>query len=49
MKWHWRGMLVAALVFTATALADGGETGSGEAPRLGVLSYNIHHGEGVDP
>ena len=48
MKWHWRGILVAALVFSATALAQVSEAGYGDAPRLGVVSYNIHHGEGVD-
>jgi len=41
-------MLVATLVFSTTALTQGSEAGSGAAPRIGVLSYNIHHGEGVD-
>jgi len=48
MKWHYRSMLVALLVLTSAFLARAGETGSGDAPRLSVLSYNIHHGEGVD-
>jgi len=48
MKSRWRGMLLAALLFTAAPCADGGEAGSSEVPRIGVLSYNIHHGEGVD-
>jgi len=48
LRYGWRGMLVAALVFSTTALMQGSEAGSGDAPRLRVLSYNIHHGEGVD-
>lgn len=48
MESHYRGVFAALLVFTATAFADGGETVSNDAPRLRVLSYNIHHGEGVD-
>lgn len=49
MESYWKGVLAALLVFTATAFADSGETESGgEQIRLRVLSYNIHHGEGVD-
>ncbi len=46
---HWEGVLVALLVFAITATAGSRETDSGGGPtRLRVLSYNIHHGEGVD-
>ena len=49
MKWPWRGVLVALLAFTANAAGDdsAAEPGDGQV-RLRVLSYNIHHGEGVD-
>jgi len=45
-RWAWGAMLAAALVFLTTASTQGSEAGS--ASRLRVLSYNIHHGEGVD-
>ncbi|MHC4406088.1 MAG: endonuclease/exonuclease/phosphatase family protein [Planctomycetota bacterium] len=49
MESYWKGVLGALLVFTARAFADVGETESGGGQvRLRVLSYNIHHGEGVD-
>jgi endonuclease/exonuclease/phosphatase family metal-dependent hydrolase len=46
---YWKGLLAALMLFTATAFADSGDTESGgEQLRLRVLSYNIHHGEGID-
>lgn len=48
LRCGWRGVFLAALVFSAPALTQAGEAGSSDAPRLRVLSYNIHHGEGVD-
>lgn len=49
MKSRWEGVLVALLVFAITDIASSGETdSSGKPTRLRVLSYNIHHGAGVD-
>ena len=49
MKWHCRGVLVALLIVTANAVGeDGGTVPVDGQLRLRVLSYNIHHGEGVD-
>ncbi len=49
MKWHWRGVFVALLAFTANAAGDDSAADPADGQlRLRVLSYNIHHGEGVD-
>ncbi len=49
MKWHRIGALVALLVLTVNAFGEDGATVPvGGQLRLRVLSYNIHHGEGVD-
>jgi len=49
LKSYWIGVVSALLVAPGSAFADSGETGSGgEQVQLRVLSYNIHHGEGVD-
>jgi endonuclease/exonuclease/phosphatase family metal-dependent hydrolase len=46
---YGKSVLAAFLVLTATAFADRGDTESGGEPiRFRMLSYNIHHGEGVD-
>jgi endonuclease/exonuclease/phosphatase family metal-dependent hydrolase len=49
MTWHCTGVLVALLAMAANAGGDdkGAEHADGQL-RLRVLSYNIHHGEGVD-
>ena len=49
MKWHRRHVLLALLALTASAAGEDSDTVSaGGYLRLRVLSYNIHHGEGVD-
>lgn len=49
MKWHWRGVLVALLAFTTNVAAEDSAPDSADGQvRLRVLSYNIHHGEGVN-
>jgi endonuclease/exonuclease/phosphatase family metal-dependent hydrolase len=49
MKAYRTGVLVALLVLTVGAQAEEGTTiPVGEHLRLRVLSYNIHHGEGMD-
>jgi endonuclease/exonuclease/phosphatase family metal-dependent hydrolase len=49
MKWHRRSVLLAVLLFTASVVGEDRTTvPAGGHLRLRVLSYNIHHGEGVD-
>lgn len=36
------------LLFSACLLLDGGDSAAAEPLQLRVLSYNIHHGEGID-
>jgi endonuclease/exonuclease/phosphatase family metal-dependent hydrolase len=49
MKWHRRYVLLAVLVCVASAAAEHSATVPADGKlRLRVLSYNIHHGEGVD-
>ena len=49
MKWHRRHVLLALLALTTSAAGKESDTvPAGGHLRLRVLSYNIHHGEGVD-
>lgn len=49
MKWYLHGLWIAILVITTSAVGHSDETARRHGPRqLRVLSYNIHHGEGVD-
>lgn len=49
MRWHRRYVLLAMLALTASAAGEDSATvRAGGHLRLRVLSYNIHHGEGVD-
>jgi hypothetical protein len=49
IRQHRRTVLATVLALATTALAAGSGTDSARAStRLRVLSYNIHHGEGVD-
>jgi endonuclease/exonuclease/phosphatase family metal-dependent hydrolase len=49
MKWHRRYLLLVVLVLAASAAAEDSATVPADGNlRLRVLSYNIHHGEGVD-
>lgn len=49
MKWNRRYVLLAVLVLAASAAAEDSATVPADGKlRLRFLSYNIHHGEGVD-
>ncbi|MFW6172066.1 MAG: endonuclease/exonuclease/phosphatase family protein [Planctomycetota bacterium] len=50
VQWRrkWRSVFLVLFAFIAVPWADGGNPAADDTLRLRILSYNIHHGEGMD-